>query len=149
MPEKPLDDVWVARDLPVLAAVTSRIDATGIAYTDEVLSATELDARTIEISVRALMRRGYITDCEVEGEDTLVAVTNVSGSAYLVTGLHPDGNDLLAGLARALELAAGKEMDVVERGRLRSAAQAIGSLIGQTAAGVAAGAALASLGIGL
>jgi hypothetical protein len=54
-----------------------------------------------------------------------VQFSDVSGDAYLLTGLHPDGNDLADRLIDALQQAAEQVNDPEEKSKLRRAASAI------------------------
>jgi hypothetical protein len=60
----------------------------------------------------------------------------VSGSAYLLTGLHPDGDDALSRLIDGLRQAADQTADDDERGRLRRAADALGGITRDVGVGV-------------
>ena len=60
----------------------------------------------------------------------------MSGDAYLLTGLHPDGNDLTDRLINALREAADQTDDPNEKTRLRRAASAISEITKSVASGV-------------
>lgn len=127
MTDKPLADVWATRDFPVLVEVTRRIDA-GEQYfsTDEVAEALNFTPEEVERAARALKRRGLVED---EGSGMgRTAFSDVAGEAYFMTGLHPDGDEVLDRLISALEHAAEQAKDPEERGRLRRAAEALGSV---------------------
>lgn len=129
-----LPSVWASRDFPILKTVVEYIDRGQGPDPDEIAKRTGLDLAEVGHGLRALQRRGL-----VEVEETLGGmgwVTEVSGDAYLVTGLHPDGNDSLEALANMFREAADRTPDPDEKSRLRRAASAVGDLVGQVGAGV-------------
>ena len=65
-------------------------------------------------------------------------IEDVSGDAYLLTGLHPDGNDALEALASMFQQAADQATDPGDKSRLRRVASALGDVGGQFAASVMA-----------
>ena len=60
-----------------------------------------------------------------EDYDGGVVFEDVAGSAYLITRLHPDGNDALGRLVETIRQAAEETADEEERGRLRRAADGL------------------------
>lgn len=136
MTEKPLEDVWVTRDLPVLTEVTRRIDAGERPVSVETIAgATGLDPQLVELAGVALERRGFV-EIWASDQSWCEQFNDIAGAAYLVTGLHPDGDDVLAQLVSVLEQAAERTSDDDERGRLRRAASAVGGLVGTVGANV-------------
>lgn len=136
MPDKPLDDVWVKRDFPVLVEVTRRIDA-GERHvnTSDVAEALGMDRSDVELAGQALERRQLLKTMGTM-QRRVLHMTDLSGEAYLLTGLHPDGNDALEQLISALRQAADHTSDPEEKGRLRKAASVLGDLVGDVGAGV-------------
>ena len=135
MTAKPLGDTWDGRDLPVLANVAERIDNGEQFIRDRTIAdALSLDLEQVRLALRALQRRGFV---ETTGTmDGTVMVKDIAGSAYLVTGLHPDGDDALSRLISVLTQAAERTSDPDERSRLRRAADGLVALSGQVGAGV-------------
>jgi hypothetical protein len=115
-----LPDVWARRDFPVLVEVVRRLDqGDSFVMTDAVAA--------------ALRRRGLIT---VSGTMAVEFDTfDVSGEAYLLTGLHPDGDDAVSRLVDALRQAAERTSDAAEKSKLRQVADLIGGLSREVAAG--------------
>lgn len=118
-----LEDVWTTRDYPVLREVTRLIDGGWVhPGSDMITEATGLGADEVELAARALSRRGLVQLAAGFGP---VAFAEVHGSAYLITGLHPDTDDALSALVQMLRDAADQETDEDERGRLRRAADGL------------------------
>lgn len=131
-----LEDVWAARDFPVLVEVARRFDAGALSVRrEDVADATGLDVDTVQLAGLALSRRGLV---ETKGamQAPVLRFTNVAGAAYLLTGLHPDGDDVVSQLVSALQQAAAQQSDEDERGRLRRAADAIGGVSRDVITGV-------------
>ena len=129
-----LPEVWATRDFPILKAAALYVDRGQAPGYDELASQTGLDAADVALGVAALGRRGL-----VQVETTLAGtgwITDVSGDAYLITGLHPDGHDALEALASMFRQAAEQTSDPEEKSRLRKAASAVGDVVGQIGAGV-------------
>jgi hypothetical protein len=113
-----LDDVWTTRDFPVLREVTRRIDAGETPTIDHIREALSMDDATIRRAVAALERRHLVDGISGAGHG-VIRFTDVSGAAYIMTGLHPDGDDALADLIAMLQQAADQAGDEEERGRLQ------------------------------
>lgn len=129
-----LDDVWTERDYPVLREAVRLIDEGRYAPGEAIAQATGLSEDLVERSLAALERRGFLqTEGALSG---LPDVTDVAGAAYLITGLHPDGEDALSRLIEGLQQAAEQAGDENERSRLRRAAEALGAVTRDVAAGV-------------
>jgi hypothetical protein len=132
-----LEDVWASRDLPVLVEVTRRKDeGEGLVEGGAVADALGMELRDVQRAMTALSRRGFVTGEGTSATTGLEFVYEVSGSAYLLTGLHPDGDDALSRLIDGLRQAADQTSDEDERGRLRRAADALGSIARDVGVGV-------------
>lgn len=131
-----LPDVWATRDYPVLREVARRIDAGGVGVqAHDVAAALGMTQDDVERAAKALERRGLVICTWFmggEGPD----FDEVDGQAYLLTGLHPDGDDAVSRLVDALRKAADQNNDPTERGKLRQVADQIGGLSRDVAAGV-------------
>lgn len=131
----------------MLREVVRRIDADEqfvmISNVRESLSMTEDD---VAAAGRALKRRGLIT---VSGSMAAVSETfdDVSGDAYLLTGLHPDGDAAVSRLVAALRQAANQVDDPDEKRRLRKLADEALGISRNVLGGVLT--ALATTGMGL
>jgi hypothetical protein len=131
-----LPDVWETRDYPVLKEVVRRLDAgEQFVMPGDVAESVGMTEADVAAAGRALKRRGFITAsgsmaAEIETFD------DVSGQAYLITGLHPDGDDAVSRLVDALRQAAEQTSDPEEKGKLRQVAEQIGGLSRDVAAGV-------------
>lgn len=114
-----LDDVWASRDLPVLVEITRRIDE-GDSPIDvsSVAEALGIDPEIGARAVHALSRRRLI-DVKWFGGRENGWISNVAGEAYLLTGLHPNGDDLVHRLIEAAVQAAELIDDPEEKSRLR------------------------------
>lgn len=129
-----LPDVWITRDYPVLREAVRLIDNGDIAEADLLVDATGLSAELVGLAAKALERRGLVS-----GEHSFggfLAITNVSGEAYLLTGLHPDGDDAVSQFASALRQAADHEADPEEKSRLRQLADGLGGVSRDVLSGV-------------
>lgn len=135
-----LNDVWANRDYPVLREITRQLDESSSPIHPSDLNASlGMSADVLQSALQALRRRGFI---EVEaaesygGGSQVIAIVDVAGAAYLVTGLHPDTDEQLSGLVQLLQQAAEQSPDEDERTRLRRAADAIGSVSRDVMVGV-------------
>jgi hypothetical protein len=116
-----LDDVWLSRDYPVLREATRRVDAGEVLPTTAaVADALGMDHDEVMLAVKALVRCDLVSITRAYGGGA--TFDDVSGEAYLLTGLHPDGDDAIGGLVDALRQAADRVEDPEERGRLRKIA---------------------------
>lgn len=123
-----LPAVWAIRDYPVLLAVTRRFDEGAHWVTVEEIEAdTGLDREQVERAATELSRRDFF---EVRGAfgRPVMRVHDLSGQAYLFTGLHPDGDDAISRLIDALRQAAEQVSDPAEKSRLRRLADNAGSV---------------------
>lgn len=119
--------LWDERDLPVLREVTRRIDSGEGATVEEVAAATGLPDDDVRRAGRALERRGLVTTLTASGHHILW-FKDISGEAYLKTGLHPDGDDAISRLVEAINQAAQLVDDPDERSALRRFLDAAGGV---------------------
>ncbi len=121
---EPLKDVWISRDYPVLREATERIDRGERLVTfHSIGQALGMPQEAVQLAGKALERRGLV---EIMGAwQGTIGIREVSGAAYLITGLHPDGDDALSALVQALHQAAEQVDDEDERSRLRRAADGL------------------------
>jgi DNA-binding transcriptional MocR family regulator len=118
-----LDDVWNSRDYPVLMEVARILDQPGPAVPRirQVAAATGLSEADVTAAGVALERRGLVTLGAKSAGGSFAWFTDISGSAYLLTGLHPDGDDAFSRLISALTQAAELTADPDEKSRIRRA----------------------------
>jgi len=117
-----LEDVWAARDFPVLIEVTRRFDAGERALrVEEIAEATGIAQVDVERAGAALERRGLVSVAGSWGAP-VQRFTEVFGDAYFLTGLHPSGDDAVSALVEALRQAADLTPDPAEKSRLRALA---------------------------
>ncbi len=105
---------------------------------------TDLGEEDQQSSLRALKARGLIV-AGTRGP-FLDSVTNVSGEAYTLSGLHPIGDDLKERFVSVLEQLAEKTTDTEEASKLSQAAKQFGALSRDTISGIAAALISAQLG---
>lgn len=122
-----LDDVWTSRDYPVLREVARNIDSGKRPVPiHAVMAETGLSNADVKLAANALVRRGLVSvDAGLGGAR---AFTNISSDAYLLTGLHPSGDDAVTRLIEALRQAADLEPDPIEKSRLRGLADQAGGI---------------------
>lgn len=145
--QQPLPDVWTSRDYPVLREVARRLDDIDepVPFGD-VAAATGLPAEDVQRAATALERRQLVTVSWVMTGDG--DFNGISGAAYLLTGLHPDGDDLAVRLVDALRQAADQTADESEGGRLRRAADYLADVPRNVLAGVTTAALTGGIGLG-
>jgi hypothetical protein len=114
---KPLPDVWADRDFPVLVEVARRIDG-GQSSVRIIADDLGMEVDDVARAGAALARRGLLATEGVDQRPVLF-LHDLSGTAYLMTGLHPDGDDAVSRLISALEQAIERTSDEGKRGRLR------------------------------
>lgn len=135
MTEK-LPDVWTARDYPVLVAAARRFDqGESTVRVADLVTDTGLTKGEVERAGLALERRGLLETMGVT-EMPVLRLKNLSGEAYFLTGLHPDGDDAVSRLVDALRQAADQVSDPEEKSRLRRLADNAGSVSRDVLAGV-------------
>ena len=122
-----LDDVWEMRDFPVLVEVARRIDAgERLPSIEEVANSIGMEITTAQLAAAALRRVGLL---ELGGPAEFDAwFTDISPEAYLLTGLHPRGEDAILALLDALKQAETAVDDTDDKAFLRRAGSAIGSV---------------------
>lgn len=137
-----LEDVWFSRNLPVLLEVTRRIDRgeySGLGVEPEDLlgglDPKMFDRERVDPALDALERRGLILTKQF-GMVGYKTVTQIDGSAYTATGLHPDGDDVVDRLGSALKQAADQSADEDEQSGLRKATRGLGEVSRGVAVGV-------------
>lgn len=138
-----LDDVWNTRDYPLLMAIMKHVDAVGIPLQSYELE-TNLDKEDQHRALRALEAQGLLTASYRGG--TPDGVRSITGKAYTLTGLHPDGDDVRERLVSLLEQLADKTADVEEASRIKQAAKQVGLFSRDTAAGFVSAVASGMLG---
>ncbi len=117
-----LADVWGPRDWPFLVEAARRIDlGEGSRLVSDIGAAAGLTPQQAAQAAAALDRRGLIDGNRSE-ESGIDLVTDVSAAAYFLTGLHPDGDEAVAGLVASLRQAADLVDDPAEKSRLRALA---------------------------
>jgi DNA-binding transcriptional ArsR family regulator len=131
---EPLPDVWTNRDYPVLREIVQVIDTGDLARLEELAEATGLELQQVSRAITALERRGYVTaDRSLAG---VMGASEVSGEAYLVTGLHPSGDDAVSQLVSGLRQAADEIADPDEKSKLRKLADEVGGVSRDVLSGV-------------
>jgi hypothetical protein len=131
-----LSDKWANRDFPVLVEVTRRIDqGESIVDVQTVADALGMTVEDVGLAGAALTRRRLV---ETRGADQAAVLFfhAVAGDAYLLTGLHPDGDDAVSQLVSALMQAAEQNPDPVEKSKLRGLADAAGGVSRSVLSGV-------------
>ncbi len=113
---------------------------------NDVAASLGIDRVKVAAAGRARRRRGLISAsgslaAEIETFD------DVSGDAYLITGLHPDGDDVVSRLVAALRQAADQVDDPDDKRRLRKQADEAMGVTRNVLGGVLT--ALATGGMGL
>lgn len=130
-----LDDVWTARDYPMLVAIMRRVDDMGLPVQNYELE-IDLNEDDQHRALRALEARGLVTltwrGPEPDG------AKSVDGKAYTFTGLHPDGDELRERLVSVLEQLSDRVDDEEEATALRKTARQFGHFSRDTAAAIAA-----------
>lgn len=149
-----MDSTWESRDLPVLEAIVQLFDQTGEFVTgDQIAQHTGFDQQTVTLAVQALDGEDpRLLEARVirpgGGEPLqVISVYNITGHARRMVGAWPTPENLIARLVAALEAVAATENDTVKRRKLKEAAATVGSIAGQAAASVLAGAILYNAGI--
>jgi hypothetical protein len=129
-----LPDVWASRDYPLLVEICRAIDSGDGIGTQALRQLLGRSADAVGAGLRALERRGLVTCEYVMSGDAYIV--DVSGRAYELVGLHPDGGEAVEVLINALRKAERLSDDPDEKGKLRRAANAVADITGQVAAGV-------------
>lgn len=135
-----LADVWASRDFPVLRAVARRIDSGETTpKVHDVAEDTGLTEEEVSLAAKALKRRGLVDNIGTWGAPVL-RFKELSGEAYLLTGLHPNGDDAISRLVDALGQAVDRVDDPEEKSRLRRVRDAVGGVSRDVMAAVLAAA---------
>jgi hypothetical protein len=125
---QPPPDVWTTRDFPVLREVVQRFDrGDNAVWGQDVAAALSMSPEDVHRSGRALKRRGLV-EALIPLKGPAVQFANVSGEAYLLTGLHPNGDDAVSQLVSALRQAADQVADPEEKSKLRKLADGVGGV---------------------
>lgn len=143
-----LADQWVDRDYPVLLEAVKRIDqGEEFVRCEDLADALGRSPEQVRVSLGALRRRGFVQTVGAEEMPDIV-VAEVSGYAYCLTGLHPDGDDLADRLIQAVGQAAELAADPDEKSRLVRLKESLLSIGGQTVAGLLTAAATGQFPVG-
>lgn len=122
MPEKPLRDIWISRDFPVLVEITRRLDeGDRTVSVQDIAQQLDMPKDDVVRARLAVERRGLVETMGV-AELPVLRFKNLSGDAYLLTGLHPEpeaGADrLMAALEKAIaDAPEGERKSALVRGR--------------------------------
>jgi DNA-binding transcriptional MocR family regulator len=123
MTERPLPDVCVKRDFPVLVEVTRRIDLREHApKIDEIADAVGMDREQVARAGAALLRRGLVEAVGEPRRSRCCGSPTSPPRRISFTGLHPSGDDAITNLVSALRQAADHVDDPAEKSRLRTLA---------------------------
>ena len=129
--ERPLDDVWFTRDLPVLRAIARLVDGPehgGAPYLGQVVPASGLPKPDVVAAARALVAAGYV-EALTNYSGEIVRFTGISDEARRLVGLWPTPQGEWERLLEQLATRAEKAPTDVERQRWRvlsDAARALG-----------------------
>lgn len=122
-----LEDVWASRDFPVLVEVVRRVDRGDVMPgLSDVGTALEMPADQVKLATAALKRRGLVDTLDSAAGP--MRFKNVSGEAYLLTGLHPSADDTVDRFVEALKQAADQVDDEDDASALRKIARTVGSV---------------------
>ena len=124
-----LPEVWSTRDYPVLVEAVRLIDGgeRSVDWTT-IADSTGMPPEVVKAAFRALERRGLVRIGDRRMSDATGAIGDVAGEAYLLTGLHPNGDEAISRLIDALRQAADQVDDPEERSRLSRLADNAGSV---------------------
>jgi hypothetical protein len=126
-PERPLDDVWFTRDLPVLRAIARLVDKSEHGSSPYLLGAvvpaSGLPKAVVVAAAQALASAGYIEPLTNHAGD-IVRITAISAEARRLAGLWPTPQGEWDRLLEQLTARAQQAPTDVERGRWRAFADA-------------------------
>ena len=128
--DRPLDDVWFARDLPVLRAIARLVDGPehgGAPYLGQVVPASGLPKAEVTAAARALVAAGYV-EALTNYAGEIVRFTGISAEARRLAGLWPTPQGEWTRLVEQLAVRAQNAPTDVERQRWRAMADAAGAL---------------------
>ena len=136
-----MESTWESRDLPVLAAIVEWMEENtpgAMPSMSDLADKTGVDAMTCWKACRA-MDGVYVDLREVMagGQPEPHRVVAISAEARRLVGQWPSPVDYLDRLRVALEQRAADMDDPEQRGRLRKAAEYLGSMSREVAVGVA------------
>ena len=130
VPDRPLDDVWFFRDLPVLRAVARLVDEPkhgGAPYLGQVVPASGLPKPDVVSAARSLATAGYVEVLTNVAGD-IVRFTGISPEARRLAGLWPTPQGEWERLREQLAARAEQAPTDVERARWRALADAATAL---------------------
>lgn len=125
---------WATRELPILRSALRRLDAGALLVElDDVRQETGLPVKQLRAGIDALASADppYIEVYLAGGwtdEYASGMIQSVSERARRELGSWPSAEDLVTQLAAALSQAADRESEPERKGRLRAAADALGSI---------------------
>jgi hypothetical protein len=129
-PDRPLDDVWFTRDLPVLRAVARLVDEPrhgGAPYLGQVVPASGLPKPEVQAAARALASAGYLEVLTTYSGE-IVRFTGISAEARRLAGLWPTPQGEWDRLLEQAAARAEKAPTDVERARWRAFADAAAAI---------------------
>jgi hypothetical protein len=121
-PDRPLDDAWFTRDLPVLRAVARLVDEPkhgGAPYLGQVVPASGLPKPDVQAAARALASAGYVEVLTTYSGE-IVRFTGISPEARRLAGLWPTPQGEWDRLLEQLTARAENAPTEVERARWRA-----------------------------
>src|SRR4051812_29718935 len=126
-PDRPLDDVWFTRDLPVLRAIARLVDSSEHGNSPYLLGAvvpaSGLPKAQVIAAAQALAAAGYIAPLTNHNGD-IVRITAISAEARRLAGLWPTPQGEWDRLLEQLTARAAQAPTDVERQRWRAFADA-------------------------
>jgi hypothetical protein len=128
--ERPLDDVWFARDLLVLRAIARLVDGPehgGAPYLGQVVPASGLPKADVTAAARSLMAAGYV-EALTNYAGEIVRFTGISAEARRLAGLWPTPQGEWERLVEQLTARAENAPTDVERRRWRAMGEAAAAL---------------------
>jgi DNA-binding MarR family transcriptional regulator len=128
--DRPLDDVWFTRDLPVLRAIARLVDSPehgGAPYLGQVVPASGLAKADVTAAARALVASGYV-EALTNYAGEIVRFTGISAEARRLAGLWPTPQGEWERLLEQLAARAQNAPTDVERARWQALADAAGAL---------------------
>lgn len=145
-PVDKLNDVYGQRDFPVLCEVARLIDSGEDLHprNRQIAATLGMDEADVQNAIRALTVRELVKPAGAWGGP--IGVDGVSAEAYFLTGLHPDGDELVSQLVSALQQAAELTPDKDEKSKLRRLADQAGLVSRDTLAAVLAAVVTGSAG---
>ena len=124
--DRPLDDVWFTRDLPVLRAIARLVDAPthgGAPYLGQVVPASGLTKPEVVAAARALVDAGYVEALTTYAGE-IVRFTGISAEARRLAGLWPTPQGEWERLLEQLSARSRNAPTELERDRWQALAEA-------------------------